>query len=80
MNRQRMLGSSRGRVASAIGAVAVALALAIAGATGAAAAPGPGGTPGQWSMAGQNIDDTHYQAAEHGISPANAAGWRRGGR
>jgi polyvinyl alcohol dehydrogenase (cytochrome) len=23
-------------------------------------------------MAGQNIDDTHYQAAEHEISPANA--------
>jgi polyvinyl alcohol dehydrogenase (cytochrome) len=26
-----------------------------------------------WPMAGQNLSDTHYQAAEHKISPANAA-------
>ena len=67
-----MLGSSRGRVTAAAGAVALAVAVGVAGATGAAAAPGPGGTSGQWSMGGQNIDDTHYQAAEHEISPANA--------
>src|ERR1700680_3864205 len=51
--------------------------LLAAGATGAlagpAGAPGQSGGPGQWSMAGQNIDDTHFQAAEHEISPANAA-------
>jgi polyvinyl alcohol dehydrogenase (cytochrome) len=64
-----MLKAGRGRVAAVIAAVAGLLA---AGATGAAAAPGPGGAPGQWSMAGQNIDDTHFQAAEHEISPANA--------
>ena len=51
-----MLRAGRGRVATVIAAL-VGL-LAAAGATGAAA--GSGGTPGQWSMAGQNIDDTHY--------------------
>src|ERR1700759_1865305 len=70
MMRRRILNAGRGRVAAV--AAAVAALLAVAGATGAAAAAGPGGTPGQWSMAGQNIDDTHYQAAEHEISPANA--------
>jgi hypothetical protein len=34
---------------------------------GAMALTGSEGTPGQWSMAGQNIDDTHFQAAEHEI-------------
>src|SRR5712691_4014317 len=46
------------------------------GATGALAgpggAPGPSSGPGQWSMAGQNIDDTHFQAAEYEISSSNA--------
>src|SRR5580700_6529786 len=68
MTRRRMLKAGRGRVATVIAAVAGLLA---AGAAGAAAAPGPRGTPGQWSMGGQNIDDTHFQAAEHAISPAN---------
>ena len=63
-----MLRAGRGRVATVIAAVAGLLA---AGAPGAMALTGPGGTPGQWSMAGQNIDDTHFQAAEHEISPAN---------
>ena len=31
-----------------------------------------GGTPGQWSMAGQNIYDTNFQAAKHEISSASA--------
>lgn len=28
---------------------------------------------GSWPMAGHNVGDTHYQAAEHTISPANVA-------
>jgi polyvinyl alcohol dehydrogenase (cytochrome) len=70
-----MLRVGRGQVATVIAAVAGLLA---AGASGAVALTGPGGapgqsggTPGQWSMAGQNIDDTHFQAAEHEISPTN---------
>ena len=69
MTRRRMLKAGRGRVATVIAAVSGLLA---AGAPGAMALTGSGGTPGQWSMAGQNIDDTHFQAAEHEISPANA--------
>src|SRR3984885_744116 len=38
--------------------------------TGPGGAPGQPGMPGQWSTAGQNIDDTHSQADEHTISPA----------
>ena len=63
-----MLKAGRGRVATVIAAVAGLMA---AGAPGAMALTGSGGTPGQWSMAGQNIDDTHFQAAEHQISPAS---------
>jgi polyvinyl alcohol dehydrogenase (cytochrome) len=72
MTRRKILRAGRGRVAT-VAAVLVGV-LAAAGATGAAAQAGSGGVPGngQWSMAGQNIDDTHYQAAEHEISPANA--------
>jgi polyvinyl alcohol dehydrogenase (cytochrome) len=68
-----MLRVGRGRVAAVIAAAAGILA---AGATGAIALTGSGGAPGQgqWSMAGQNIDDTHFQAAEHEISPANVGG------
>src|SRR6202140_296721 len=61
-----MLRVGSGRVAAGIATVA---AMVAAGATAALAQTGP---PGQWSMAGQNINDTHYQAAEHEISPANA--------
>ena len=68
MTRRRILKAGRGRVATVIAAVAGLLA---AGAPGAIALTGSGGTPGQWSMAGQNIDDTHFQAAEHQISPAS---------
>src|SRR6185437_15138932 len=60
-----MLGVGSGRVAAVIATVT---AMVAAGATAAQAQTGP---PGQWSMAGQNINDTHYQAAEHEISPAN---------
>jgi polyvinyl alcohol dehydrogenase (cytochrome) len=60
-----MLRVGSGRVAAVIVTVA---AMVAAGATAALAQTGP---PGQWSMAGQNINDTHYQAAEHEISPAN---------
>ena len=69
MTSRRMRVGSR-RVATAIAAVA---ALVAAGATAAVAQTGPGDItrPGQWSMAGQNIDDTHFQADEHTISPAN---------
>ena len=73
MTRRRMPRLGRGRVTAVIAAVA---GLLVAGATGALAGPvgalGQSGGPGQWSMAGQNIDDTHFQAAEHQISPANA--------
>src|SRR5450755_2442874 len=72
MTRRKILKAGRGRVATVIAVLAGLL--AAAGATGAAAQTGPGGVPGngQWSMAGQNIDDTHSQADEHEISPANA--------
>src|SRR5258708_16119337 len=72
--------ASRRRWAVGGGGVAMWIA-AVAGLTGTGAtgdlagpggAPGQSGGPGQWSMAGQNIDDTHFQAAEHQISPANA--------
>ena len=63
-----MLGLGRGRAAAVIAAAAGLLA---AGATGAAARTGPVEAPGQWSMAGQNINDTHFQADEHQISPAS---------
>src|ERR1700733_7141556 len=66
--RRRMLKTGRGRVAMVIAAVAGLLAAVAPGATALA---GSEGIPGQWSMAGQNIDDTHFQAAEHKISPAN---------
>src|SRR5882724_931010 len=64
-----MLRVGSGRVAAVIATVA---AMVAAGATAALARTGPGEAPGQWSMAGQNINDTHYQAAEREISPANA--------
>src|SRR5215469_15258534 len=64
-----MLRAGRGRVTAVAAAVA---ALVAAGATAAVAQTGSSGTsgPGQWTMAGQNINDTHFQADEHQISPA----------
>src|SRR3984957_15064261 len=73
MTRRKMLKVGRGRVATVIAAAAGLLA---AGASGAVAATGPGGAPGQlgqWLMAGQNIDDNHFQAPEHEISPASVS-------
>jgi polyvinyl alcohol dehydrogenase (cytochrome) len=70
MTKRRRLGLGRVRAAAVVAAVAGLL--AAAGATGAVAQTGPGEAPGQWSMAGQNIDDTHFQADEQEISPANA--------
>jgi len=72
MMRRKMLRPGRGRVAAVVAATAGIL---VAAATAAAALPGgetPGQTPDQWSMAGQNINDTHFQADEHQISPATA--------
>jgi polyvinyl alcohol dehydrogenase (cytochrome) len=63
-----MLRVGSGRVTAVIAAVTAVVA---AGATAALAQTGPGEAPGQWSMAGQNINDTHYQAAEHEISAGN---------
>ena len=63
MTRRENLKAGRGRVATVIAVLAGLL--AAAGAAGAAAQTGPGEAPGQWSMAGQNIDDTHSQADEH---------------
>jgi polyvinyl alcohol dehydrogenase (cytochrome) len=70
-----MLRVGSGRVAVVLGAVAGLLAAGVTSAvavTAPGAAPGQSRAPGQWSMAGQNIDDTHFQAAEHEISPASA--------
>ena len=75
MTCRRMLRVTSGRVATVIAATAALLAAGATGAmarTGPGGAPGqPGGTPGQWPLAGQNIDDTHFQAGEHEISPAS---------
>ena len=57
------------RIAALTAAVAGMLAACV---TGAMAQSG-GAVPGQWPMAGQNIYDTHFQVAEHVISPANAS-------
>jgi polyvinyl alcohol dehydrogenase (cytochrome) len=51
------------------GVLATAAGLLALGVSGAAAQPG---REGGWPSAGQNIYDTHDQAAEHEISPANA--------
>jgi polyvinyl alcohol dehydrogenase (cytochrome) len=58
----------RGRLTAVIAAGAAVL---LVGASAAEASPENGTPPAQWSMAGQNLDDTHFQAAEHKISPAN---------
>src|SRR5580700_3236388 len=61
--------------AALIGVATVTAAVAI---TGLIAQPGsasavPSSGSGQWPLAGQNISDTHFQAAEHVISPANVS-------
>src|SRR5690349_16803279 len=61
-----MLAGPARLLASAAGMGAV---LAI-GMTAATAQPGAPGSS-QWPMAGQNVNDTHFQAAEHAISGAS---------
>jgi polyvinyl alcohol dehydrogenase (cytochrome) len=70
MTRRKVLSVGRGRVVAL--AVALAGMLAI-GPTAAMALPSTT-APGQWPMAGQNINDTHDQPAEHAISPAKVGG------
>ena len=67
MTRRRVLPAGPGRVAAVAAAVAGILAIG----TSAAMALPSTAAPGQWPMAGQNINDTHAQPAEHAISPAN---------
>lgn len=66
---------TRTRAIALGGTAAVALAVAASGViaqqASAAAGSWPGFGSGQWPMAGQNIGDTHFQAAEHVISPKN---------
>ena len=58
--------------------IGVATATAAVAITGLIAQPGsaaalPSSGSGQWPTAGQNISDTHFQADEHVISPANVS-------
>ena len=72
---QRMFRRLTRARAALIGVVTVTAAVAI---TGLIAQPGsaaalPSSGSGQWPLAGQNISDTHFQADEHVISPANVS-------
>ena len=67
MTTQRMRWAGHGRLT----AIAVAAAPLLTAASTAVASPWYELAPGQWAMAGQNLDDSHFQAAEHAISPAN---------
>src|SRR6266566_2143798 len=69
MTRRGIQTVGLSRIAALTAAVAGMLAACV---TGAMAQSG-GAVPGQWPMAGQNIYDTHFQVAEHVISPANAS-------
>jgi len=68
MTTQSMRWAGRGRLTAVI---AVAAAGLLTGAITTMASTGDELVPGQWAMAGQNLDDTHFQSAEHTISPAN---------
>jgi polyvinyl alcohol dehydrogenase (cytochrome) len=71
--RQPRAGAGRAstRMAFTLSVVAAALAFM---ASAAAAVPGTETfTTGQWPVAGQNLHNTHFNAAEHQISPANAS-------
>ena len=70
MTTRRVRWAAGGRLIAVVGAAAAAMLMA--GASTAQASTGYGPDRAQWSMAGQNLDDTHFQAAEHRISPANA--------
>ena len=69
MTRRGIQTVGLSRIAALTAAVAGMLAACV---TGAMAQSG-GAAPGQWPMAGQNIYDTHFQVAEHVLSPANAS-------
>jgi polyvinyl alcohol dehydrogenase (cytochrome) len=69
MRTRRVRWAAGGRLIAVGGAAAAAMLMA--GASMAQASTGYGPAPAQWSMAGQNLDDTHFQAAEHRIAPAN---------
>jgi polyvinyl alcohol dehydrogenase (cytochrome) len=67
MTTRRMRWAGRGRLTAVLAAGAVVL---MVGASTVQASAGQ--VQAQWSMAGQNLADTHFQAAEHRISRANA--------
>src|SRR6266702_2739863 len=67
MAMRKVMRTGPGRL---LAVATITAAMAAAGTAGATAQPSTS-TPGQWPMAGQNIDDTHVQAAEHAIWPAN---------
>ncbi|MER7639367.1 PQQ-binding-like beta-propeller repeat protein [Streptomyces sp. NPDC126522] len=69
MTTRRVWWAGRGRLTAAMVAAA---ALLMPGASAAEASTGQELVTAQWSMAGQNLGDTHFQAAEHKISRANA--------
>ena len=69
MNRSKILTRAMAPFVIVTATLAVAISGVLAQPEKAAAWPLP--RSGQWPMAGQNIDDTHFQAAEHVISPAN---------
>jgi len=68
MTTQRMRWTGLGRLTAMIAIAAAAL---LTRAITTVASTGHELVPGQWAMAGQNLDDNHFQAAEHTISPAN---------
>ncbi|HEY3605873.1 MAG TPA: PQQ-binding-like beta-propeller repeat protein [Pseudonocardiaceae bacterium] len=57
----------------ALGMAAATVAATVVGVVAQPGSAAAGSLPGsgEWPMAGQNISDTHFQAAEHVISPAN---------
>ena len=59
------------RVIAPAATVTVTLVMSTSGAMAQPGGAADWASPGQWPMAGQNIDDTHFQAAEHQISPAS---------
>jgi polyvinyl alcohol dehydrogenase (cytochrome) len=78
---RRTVRARSSRVAATVAAgTAIMAGIFTAGAVGAAGATSHGAAPadgvavtGQWPVAGQNPSDTHFQAAEHRISPANVS-------
>ena len=71
-SRRRLFRAwSYGLAAVAVG-TAVLTGTFTAGRAASATVPGSGGSAtGYWPVVGQNLDDTHFQAAEHQIFPGN---------